>query len=46
MFRGAAKVTLDDKGRMVIPTRYREALAERSAGQRWWSRSTATGSAC
>ena len=24
MFRGAAKVTLDDKGRMVIPTRYRD----------------------
>ena len=33
MFRGAAKVTLDDKGRMVIPTRYRERLLERSAGQ-------------
>jgi MraZ protein len=33
MFRGAAKVTLDDKGRMVVPTRYRERLLERSAGQ-------------
>src|ERR1035441_5465653 len=33
MFRGAAKVTLDDKGRMVIPARYRERLLERSAGQ-------------
>jgi MraZ protein len=32
MFRGAAKVTLDDKGRLVIPTRYRERLLERSAG--------------
>jgi MraZ protein len=27
MFRGAAKVTLDAKGRMVLPTRAREALA-------------------
>ena len=33
MFRGAAKVTLDDKGRMVVPTRYRERLLERSQGQ-------------
>ncbi len=33
MFRGAAKVTLDDKGRMVLPTRYRERLLERSGGQ-------------
>src|ERR1700722_19851280 len=33
MFRGAAKVTLDDKGRMVIPNRYREQIAERSQGQ-------------
>ena len=33
MFRGAAKVTLDDKGRMVIPARYREPLLERSGGQ-------------
>ena len=32
MFRGAAKVTLDDKGRMVVPTRYRERLLERSQG--------------
>jgi MraZ protein len=32
MFRGAAKVTLDDKGRMVVPTRYREQLFERSQG--------------
>ncbi|MGH8198334.1 MAG: division/cell wall cluster transcriptional repressor MraZ, partial [Steroidobacteraceae bacterium] len=29
MFRGATKVTLDAKGRMVMPTRYRERLAER-----------------
>ena len=33
MFRGAAKVTLDDKGRMVIPNRYREQIAERAQGQ-------------
>ena len=33
MFRGATKVTLDDKGRMVIPTRYREQIAERAQGQ-------------
>jgi MraZ protein len=33
MFRGAAKVTLDDKGRMVLPTRYRERLLDRSGGQ-------------
>jgi MraZ protein len=33
MFRGATKVTLDDKGRMVIPNRYREQIAERSQGQ-------------
>lgn len=33
MFRGATKVTLDDKGRMVIPSRYREAIAERAQGK-------------
>jgi len=33
MFRSATKVTLDDKGRLVVPTRYRERLLERSAGQ-------------
>ncbi len=33
MFRGATKVTLDDKGRMVVPTRYRELLVEPSQGQ-------------
>ena len=33
MFRGATKVTLDDKGRMVIPNRYREQIAERAQGQ-------------
>jgi len=31
MFRGATKVTLDAKGRMVMPTRYRERLSERGA---------------
>ncbi len=33
MFRGANKVTLDAKGRMVMPTRYRERIQERSEGQ-------------
>jgi MraZ protein len=33
MFRGATKVTLDTKGRMVMPTRYREQLAERAQGR-------------
>ena len=33
MFRGAAKVSLDDKGRMVLPTRYREHALERSQGK-------------
>ena len=32
MFRGATKVTLDDKGRMVLPTRYREQIAELAQG--------------
>ena len=32
MFRGANKVTLDAKGRMVMPTRYRDRIAERSNG--------------
>ena len=33
MFRGANKVTLDAKGRMVMPTRYRERLLERCEGK-------------
>src|SRR5688500_20406235 len=33
MFRGAAKVTLDAKGRMVLPTRYRDVAFERSEGK-------------
>jgi MraZ protein len=33
VFRGASQVTLDSKGRMVMPTRYRERLAERSNGR-------------
>ena len=33
MFRGATKVTLDDKGRMVMPTRYRDAIVERAQGR-------------
>ena len=32
MFRGANKLTLDAKGRMVMPTRYRERLQERFGG--------------
>lgn len=33
VFRGATKVTLDSKGRMVLPTRYRERVLERSGGR-------------
>jgi MraZ protein len=33
VFRGANQVTLDAKGRMVLPTRYRDGLFERSAGK-------------
>ena len=33
MFRGATKVTLDAKGRMVIPSRYRDELVERAQGK-------------
>ena len=33
MLRGATKVTLDAKGRLAIPTRYRERLAECCKGQ-------------
>jgi len=33
VFRGATKVSLDAKGRMAIPTRYRARLAARSDGQ-------------
>jgi MraZ protein len=33
MFRGANKLTLDAKGRMVMPTRYRERLHERCGGK-------------
>jgi MraZ protein len=32
MFRGANKLTLDAKGRLAIPTRYRERLQERCGG--------------
>ena len=32
MFRGANKVTLDAKGRMAMPARYRDTLVERSEG--------------
>jgi MraZ protein len=32
MFRGASKVTLDSKGRMAIPTRYRDGIVSRCAG--------------
>jgi len=33
MLRGATKVTLDDKGRMVMPTRYREQITAESQGK-------------
>lgn len=33
MFRGATKVTLDAKGRLAIPTRYRDRIATRCDGQ-------------
>jgi MraZ protein len=32
MFRGATKVTLDAKGRLAIPSRYRERLPSRAEG--------------
>ncbi|MEN7343681.1 MAG: division/cell wall cluster transcriptional repressor MraZ, partial [Pseudomonadota bacterium] len=33
MFRGATKITLDAKGRLAVPTRYRERIAARCANQ-------------
>ena len=33
MFRGATKVTLDAKGRMAIPSRYRERLLTVAGGR-------------
>ncbi|MGD8108072.1 division/cell wall cluster transcriptional repressor MraZ [Pantoea sp. FN0302] len=33
MFRGATLVNLDSKGRLAVPTRYREMLIEESEGQ-------------
>jgi MraZ protein len=33
MFRGVNKLTLDAKGRMVMPTRYRDRLQERCGGK-------------
>jgi len=33
MFRGAAKVALDDKGRMVMPTRFREQIVAEAQGK-------------
>jgi MraZ protein len=33
MFRGATKVTLDAKGRLAVPTRYRERIQARCDGQ-------------
>ena len=33
MFRGVNHITLDAKGRMAMPTRYRDRLQERSGGQ-------------
>ena len=33
MFRGASKVTLDSKGRLAIPSRYRDRITSRGDGQ-------------
>ncbi|WAJ69667.1 division/cell wall cluster transcriptional repressor MraZ [Catenovulum adriaticum] len=33
MFRGANAITMDDKGRITIPTRYRESLQDECGGQ-------------
>ena len=33
MFRGATKVTIDDKGRVVVPARYRGLLMARGDGR-------------
>ncbi|MCM4487336.1 division/cell wall cluster transcriptional repressor MraZ, partial [Escherichia coli] len=33
MFRGATMVNLDSKGRLAVPTRYRDLLNEESQGQ-------------
>jgi MraZ protein len=33
MFRGAAKVTLDDKGRTVMPTRFRDQIVNEAQGK-------------
>lgn len=33
MFRGATAINLDSKGRLAIPTRYRQVLSEECAGQ-------------
>ncbi len=33
MFRGASKISLDAKGRLSVPTRYRERIADRCGGQ-------------
>nr|PZN63169.1 MAG: cell division/cell wall cluster transcriptional repressor MraZ [Pseudomonadota bacterium] len=33
MFRGATKVTIDDKGRVVVPAQHRAALAAPAAGR-------------
>ncbi len=33
MFRGVAQLSLDSKGRLAVPSRFRDALVERCAGQ-------------
>lgn len=33
MFRGATLVSLDSKGRLAVPTRYRDQLADEASGQ-------------
>jgi transcriptional regulator MraZ len=33
MFRGATKVTIDDKGRVVVPAQHREQLSAPAGGR-------------
>lgn len=45
MFRGATLVNLDSKGRLTVPTRYREQLIESATGQ-WYVPLTSITHAC
>lgn len=35
MFRGVSSVSLDSKGRVVVPARYRDALLAVAGGASW-----------